>query len=82
MKSLLTIALLFSANLYTMDFFKRAKQEQVSLYDMVTTTTIKDLQRMHKIAKRQKNNNPCNCLPRIENFITRTVRMTRYYLNQ
>jgi hypothetical protein len=44
MKSLLTIALLFSANLYTMDFFKRVKDEQVSLYDMVTTTTIKDLQ--------------------------------------
>lgn len=82
MKNLFTIALLFSANLYTMDFFKKAKAEKVSLYDMVTTTTIKDLQRMCKITKKQKNNNPRNCLPRIEKFIIRTVCMAGYYLNK
>lgn len=74
MKILFTIALLFSGTLYTMHHSE--KHQKLSLYEMVTTGTPKDVQQMHKLERKQNHNNEDinNPLPRIEKFIIITLR--------
>ncbi len=73
MKNLFIIVLLFSTNLYTIQYYK--KDNKVSLYDMMVNPTAKDIKMFKKLMRRQ-NREQYDHLPIIERVMKKIFRTT------